>query len=80
MSELTEIQERCLKIIITFTQKNGKPPTRKELADLVGQKSTNGINQILSALNKKGYIKIDPPGKRRNIMVLRGNSKQLVLF
>ncbi len=81
MEELTELQEFCLNIIVSFFWQNGgKPPTRRELMNLLHQKSINGVNQILAALVKKGYIKIEPPSKKRNILVLKNYSKQLFLF
>jgi SOS-response transcriptional repressor LexA len=81
MEELTELQERCLNNIDGFLGKNGgKPPTRRELMDLLHQKSINGVNQILRALQKKGYIKLGPARQRRNIVVLRRSVKQLGLF
>ena len=81
MEELTELQERCLNIIDDFLNQNGgKPPTRRELMNLLHQKSINGVNQILTALEKKGFIKINPPKKKRNIFIIRRHNKQLVLF
>jgi SOS-response transcriptional repressor LexA len=80
MNELTSLQEQCLLSIIACIEANQKPPTRRELQQILGQKSTNGANQILKALMKKGYIRIDPPGKKRNIMVLRKPQNQLPLF
>ena len=81
MEELTGLQERCFKIINDFLNQNGgKPPTRRELMSLLHQKSINGVNQILSALQKKGYIKLGPARQRRNIIVLRKSEKQLDLF
>ena len=81
MEELTELQERCLNIISDILNQNGgKPPTRRELMDFLQQKSINGINQILRALQKKGYVKLGPARQRRNIVVLRCPVKQLGLF
>lgn len=80
MNELTGLQDQCLLAIISYIQANEKPPTRREIKQILGQRSTNGANQILEALVKKGYIKIDPPGKRRNIVVLNTPSKQLSLY
>ncbi len=80
MNDLTSLQERCFLAIIRYIEANEKPPTRRELKQLLGQKSTNGVNQIVGALVKKGYIKLDPPGKKRNIVVLNKPSKQLSLI
>jgi repressor LexA len=78
-NELTELQEQFLCLIDEHIKRHGKPPTRRELAKLGGQKSTHGVNQILIALEKKGYIRIDPPGGTRNIVVRHVPAKQLSL-
>ena len=70
MERLTEPQACCLKAIDRYRRRSGQAPTRRELATLLQQKSTNGVNQILDALSKKGYVKIRPPRRRRNIVVL----------
>ncbi len=80
MDGLTEAQERCLNIINNYIEENGCAPTWNDLAELLGQKSTNGINQILEALRKKLYIKIEPPGRKRNIVILRRPHRQMGLF
>ncbi len=81
MEELTELQGRCLNIIDAFLRQNGgKPPTRRELMSLLQQKSINGVNQILRALQKKSYIKLGPARQRRNIIILSRPEKQLALF
>jgi SOS-response transcriptional repressor LexA len=76
---LTELQERFLRLVDDYSKQNGRSPTRRELAKLGGQKSTHGVNQILAALEKKGYIGIDPPGEARNIIVRNVPAKQLTL-
>ena len=80
MEDLTASQEQCLDIIIQFIAKNGHAPTRQELAEQLSQKSANGVNQKLRQLQDKGYIEIRPARKKRNIVVLRGSERQLVLF
>ena len=56
MVVLTESQELCLNLIVYFIKENGHAPTRKELAELLKQKSLNGVNQKLRQLEKKGFI------------------------
>ena len=80
MDELTELQERGLHLIDRYIKEHGQAPTRRELAEQFGQKSTNGANQILDALQKKGYIKLDPPRRKRNIVIIRLPHEQMVLF
>jgi len=80
MDGLTAIQEKYLRVIANFLEQNGRAPTRRELASLTGQKSVNGVRQHLTALQKKAYIKLDPPGRIRNIQILRMPIRQLTLF
>jgi len=80
MDDLTELQERGLLLIASYIKEHGQAPTRRELAELLGQKSTNGVNQILQQLQKKGYIKLQPPRRRRNIVILRRPHRQMDLF
>jgi len=80
MDGLTAIQDDCLRAIGTYIRKEGRSPTRQELAELIGQKSTNGVRQILQALQRKGYVKIGPPGRARNITVIHVPPKQLLLL
>lgn len=80
MNGLTAIQENCLRIIRSYIRRERRPPTRRELAKLTGQRSTNGISQILAALERKGCIKMEPRGCPRNIVVLRIPAKQLSLL
>lgn len=68
---LTGIQENCLRVIRDFFAREGKGPTRRELLLLTGQKSTHGVNQILRALEKKGYLRIEPRGHYRNLKLAR---------
>ena len=79
MDGLTELQDSCLRTIDRYIKRHLRAPTRRELAELIGQKSTHGVNQLLRALAKKGCIRIGPPGKARNIAVLRVPAKQLQL-
>ena len=80
MDELTKLQERGLLLTDHYIKEHGQAPTRRELAELLGQKSTNGINQILEALRKKGYIKLEPPKQKRNIVIIRHPHRQMDLF
>jgi SOS-response transcriptional repressor LexA len=80
MEELTELQERGLLLIDGYIKEHGQAPTRRELTELLEQKSTNGVNQILQQLQKKGYIKLQPPRRRRNIVILRLLHRQMDLF
>ena len=80
MDELTELQEQGLLLIVSYIKEHGQAPTRREMAELLAQKSTNGVNQILQQLKKKGYIRLGPPRKKRNIKIIHRPHKQLNLF
>lgn len=78
--ELTKLQYTCFRLIDHYIKEKKQAPTRRELTELLGQKSTNGVNQILQALQKKGYIKLDPPRQKRNIKILKRPQRQMDLF
>jgi repressor LexA len=55
--ELTERQQRVLSFIEAQIKKHGYPPTIREIGRHLGIKSTNGVNDHLNALERKGFIK-----------------------
>jgi repressor LexA len=57
-TELTEKQTEILDYILNYSQKNGFPPTKTEIAKYFNQQTTTGIVQYLKALEKKGFIKL----------------------
>jgi len=71
MDGLTAIQEKCLRAICRYVERHGVGPTRRELAKLTGQKSVNGVRQLLVALQRKGYVAIVPARQPRNIRVVQ---------
>lgn len=58
MSELTPVQQNVLDCIITFISSNSYPPTRAEIADIMGYKSTNAAHAHVLALQKKNAITV----------------------
>lgn len=57
MSErLTQRQEQILEFINASIEERGYPPTLREIGEHFGIRSTNGVNDHLKALEKKGYI------------------------
>jgi repressor LexA len=57
MSEpLTERQEKILAFIKKSIQEQGYPPTIREIGEHFGIRSTNGVNDHLKALERKGYL------------------------
>lgn len=57
--QLTDRQTVALDAITDAIDETGYPPTIRELGDVLGIASTNGVNDHLKALERKGYIKRD---------------------
>jgi len=53
---LTDRQREILVFITRSIGKRGYPPTLREIGSHFGIKSTNGVNDHLRALEKKGYL------------------------
>jgi repressor LexA len=66
-TELTKRQSQILKFIIECIRDNGSPPTIAEIGERFDISSTNGVNDHLVALEKKGYI--ERSSKARGITV-----------
>ena len=64
---LTKRQETILRFIIESIRDMGYPPTIAEIGEEFGISSTNGVNDHLLALDKKGYI--ERSSKARGIHV-----------
>lgn len=54
--KLTKRQAEVLEVIARHIEEVGYPPTIRELGDVLGIRSTNGVNDHLKALEKKGYL------------------------
>jgi SOS-response transcriptional repressor LexA len=57
MHGLTRRQSQCLEIINDSIEKQGFPPTLREIGAVMNIRSTNGVNDHLLALERKGYIR-----------------------
>lgn len=57
MQGLTKRQEQTLSFIRRSIQERGYPPTLREIGEHMGIKSTNGVNDHLRALERKGYLR-----------------------
>ncbi len=53
---LTDRQRQVLDFISRSIERRGYPPTLREIGEQMGIKSTNGVNDHLKALEKKGYL------------------------
>ena len=56
MQKLTERQRAVLEFIIESIEDRGYPPTLREIGNHLGIRSTNGVNDHLRALERKGYL------------------------
>ena len=71
MRELTARQRQLLEFIEDYIGTYGFPPSIREMADQMGIRSTNGVNDHLKALQKKGYISRHEGLKSRAISLLK---------
>lgn len=73
MKDLTARQREVLDFIHLSIYGNGRPPTLREIGIALGIGSTNGVNDHLLALERKGYIKRDM-ATARGIRLLQNQS------
>src|SRR5512146_481734 len=57
MQGLTRRQEQTLEFIRRSIEERGYPPTLREIGEYMGIRSTNGVNDHLRALERKGYLR-----------------------
>lgn len=73
MLKLTKRQQQVLDIIKRAMRDKGMPPTRAEIANILGFKSANAAEEHLKALAKKGAIEI-LAGTSRGIRILNDDT------
>lgn len=73
MLKLTKRQQQVLDIIKRAMRDQGMPPTRAEIANILGFKSANAAEEHLKALAKKGVIEI-LAGTSRGIRILNDDT------
>jgi repressor LexA len=57
MQGLTSRQKQILEFISKRIEEQGYPPTIREIGEEMGIRSTNGVNDHLKALERKGFLK-----------------------
>ena len=72
---LTQRQSKVLKFIERNISLSGYPPTLREIGNAFGIKSTNGVNDHLRALMRKGYLAKES-GKSRTLKLLIPKQKK----
>lgn len=64
MDELTPRQAEILELIRSHLEATGFPPTRAEIAKMLGFRSVNAAEEHVKALVKKGLIELMPNASR----------------
>lgn len=59
MQDLTSRQRDVFKYITSYIDERGYAPTLREIGSSLGIRSTNGVNEHLRALERKGYLTRD---------------------
>jgi repressor LexA len=67
---LSPRQQQILQQIAQFMAQQARPPTRADLARALGLRNRQGIDQHLRALERKGYLQLEP-GIARGIRLLQ---------
>jgi repressor LexA len=71
MDGLTDRQLEVLRFIATRIEDHGYPPTIREIGEALDIRSTNGVNDHLKALERKGFLSRDPVKSRALIPTSR---------
>jgi repressor LexA len=71
MKALTRRQRQILEFIVDHVEREGFPPTLREMGRHFGIRSPNGVRDHIRALERKGYI-AKGPEKSRAIRLRRG--------
>jgi repressor LexA len=64
MNGLTDRQLEVLRFVARQIEECGYPPTIREIGEALDIRSTNGVNDHLKALERKGYLTRDPVKSR----------------
>jgi len=75
--QLTDRQAEILEVLREYLAEHGRPPSRPELAKMLGIASTNGVFKHLEALARKGAIEL-VPNAARGIRIVAGQGLPLV--
>lgn len=75
MQKLTDRQRAVLDFISESIASRGFPPTLREIGNHLGIRSTNGVNDHLRALERKGYLTREDM-KSRTLRLVHGGASQ----
>lgn len=73
MQGLTKRQAQTLDYIRQSIEERGYPPTLREIGEHMGIRSTNGVNDHLRALERKGYLRREDM-KSRALRLVKNSS------
>jgi len=76
---LSPRQRQILERIAAFIAREGRPPTRADLARAMGLRNRQGIDQHLRALERKGYLQLEP-GIARGLRLLHSQAPRSALL
>lgn len=68
--ELTARQRMIFDFLVEFSQREGYPPTMREIGEFFGIRSTNAVHEHLRALERKGWVE-RAEGASRGVRVVR---------
>lgn len=72
-NELTDRQKQIYDFLVCYLREHGFPPTVREICAEFGIKSTKGVTDHLTALQRKGFIRKHPEASR-GIEILKRSS------
>lgn len=78
MANLSNLQTDIYEFIREYIEREGRPPTNREIGAQVKIESTGHVDYHLSVLEKKGYIERDRK-KSRGIRVVRQEPRGLIV-
>jgi repressor LexA len=86
MEAMTDRQLEVLRFIARQIEEQGYPPTIREIGEALDIRSTNGVNDHLKALERKGFLSRDPVKSRalipttraRDVLAGRGGGAQVI--
>ncbi len=78
MQGLTKRQAQTLDYIRQSIEERGYPPTLREIGEYMGIRSTNGVNDHLRALERKGYLRREDMKSRALRLVSDNTTAEIV--
>jgi repressor LexA len=76
MTGLTDRQLEVLRFIAREIEERGYPPTIREIGEALDIRSTNGVNDHLKALERKGFLSRDPVKSRA--LIPTGSAREVL--